>query len=185
MAPAVIPRTALLEVVTAVEVAAALIAAVIINHTQHTSRTNRINRTQAMAMASSPPTELRALHLTPAPLPNPATPSLSNRHGIPSTGSNILRKTRRTLLCLHRITTRIMPLKYTSNNQPTAASPRTNRPLNLPMARLIRPRARTMVPRLSSGELIHSNLRPTVHMAAAVDVAAVAATMIEGDQRGR
>lgn len=193
MAQVVILRTALLEAVTVVEVAADLIAVAtinLINHINHinrtsrTIRTNRINHTQATAMASSLPTDPRALRPTPAPLPNPATPNLSNRHGTPNTASSIPRRAHRTLPCLPRITTQTMPLKSTSNNRPTVASPHTNRLLNLPTARLIRLRARPVAPQPNSGERTPNNLRPTAHMAA-VGVAAAVATMIGGRPRDR
>jgi hypothetical protein len=193
MAQVVIPRTALLEAVIVVEVAVAPIAVATINHTNLTSRTSRtsrtnltnhINHTQATAMASSPPTDPRALHPTPAPLLSPATPSLSNRRGTPNTASIIPRRTHRTLLCPPRTTTQTMPLKSTSNNRPTVVSPHTNRLLNLPTARHIRLRARPVAPRPNSGELTRNNLRPMVRMAV-VGVAAAAATMIGGRQKDR
>jgi hypothetical protein len=187
MARVAIPHTALLEVVTVVEVAVAPIVVATTNHTNHTSltnRINRINRIQATAMASNPPTDPRIPHPTPPPLPNPATPSLNNRHGTPSTDNNIPRRADRTLLCPLRITTRTMLLRYTSSSQLTAVNPHTNRLLNLPTARLIRLRARPVAPQPNSGELTPNNLRLTVHMVV-VGVAAAAATMIGGRLRDR
>jgi hypothetical protein len=186
MARAVIPRMALLEAVIVVEVAVAPIVVATINHTNHisrTNRTNRINRTQATAIASNLPTGPRIPHPTPAPLPSPVTPNLNNRHGTPSM-DNIPRRTHRTLLCPPRITTRTMPLKYTSSNRLTAVNPPTNRLPNLRTVKLIRLRDHPMLLRPSSGEPTPNNLRPTVHMVAA-GVAAAAATMIAGVQRGR